>query len=99
MVTQPDPLQALQDKIATLFPGLMGVRITLAAADRIEATMQVQPHLCTSGEILHGGAYMAFADTLGALGTVINLQAHQFTTTTDSSTNPTNCALSRRKHS
>ena len=48
--------------------------------------MLVTPGLCTAGEILHGGAYMAFADALGAIGTVATLQAGQTTTTTDSST-------------
>jgi uncharacterized protein (TIGR00369 family) len=48
--------------------------------------MQVRPDLCTAGGILHGGAYMAFADTLGAVGTVLNLGEDKTTTTTDSST-------------
>ena len=48
--------------------------------------MVVRPDLCTAGGILHGGAYMAFADTLGAIGTVLNLSKGQRTTTTDSST-------------
>jgi uncharacterized protein (TIGR00369 family) len=48
--------------------------------------MRVRPDLCTAGGILHGGAYMAFADTLGAVGTVLNLGPGQSTTTTDSST-------------
>ena len=46
----------------------------------------VRPDLCTGGGILHGGASMAFADTLGAVGTVVNLPAGKRTTTTDSST-------------
>jgi 1,4-dihydroxy-2-naphthoyl-CoA hydrolase len=33
-----------------------------------------------------GGAYMAFADTLGAVGTLLNLPQGKGTTTTDSST-------------
>jgi uncharacterized protein (TIGR00369 family) len=69
-----------------MFPGHMGVKLTSAAPDRVVATMTVTPQLCTGGEILHGGAYMAFADTLGAVGTVLNLQPGQMTTTTDSST-------------
>ena len=48
--------------------------------------MAVRPDLCTAGGILHGGAYMAFADSLGAVGTVGNLAKGQWTTTTDSST-------------
>jgi uncharacterized protein (TIGR00369 family) len=48
--------------------------------------MPVRANLCTAGGILHGGAYMAFADTLGAIGTIVNLGPGKRTTTTDSST-------------
>ena len=77
---------ALQELLDPLFPGLMGVRLVTLAADRVVAEMRVRPELCTTGGILHGGAYMAFADTLGAVGTVLNLPAGKRTTTTDSST-------------
>ncbi|GCL63551.1 PaaI family thioesterase [Pseudaquabacterium pictum] len=77
---------AVQAMLTPLFPGLMGVTLTSVAPDRIVATMAVRPDLCTGGGILHGGAYMAFADTLGAVGTVVNLTDGQRTTTTDSST-------------
>jgi uncharacterized protein (TIGR00369 family) len=79
-------IQAMQQRLAPLFPGLMGVRIVSLAPDRVLAEMSVRAELCTAGGILHGGAYMAFADTLGAVGTVINLGAGKRTTTTDSST-------------
>ena len=81
----PD-IPALQKLIDPLFPGLMGVRLTEATPERIVAEMLVRPNLCTAGGTLHGGAYMAFADTLGALGTVMNLSDGKRTTTTDSST-------------
>jgi uncharacterized protein (TIGR00369 family) len=64
----------------------MGVRLLEATPERVVAEMPVRPDLCTSGGILHGGASMAFADTLGAVGTFLNLAAGQGTTTTDSST-------------
>lgn len=79
-------LAAIQTMIDTMFPGLMGVKITELAEDRVVATMEVRTNLCTGGGILHGGAYMAFADTLGAIGTVVNLTGGKRTTTTDSST-------------
>lgn len=79
-------LASLQTLLDPLFPGLMGVRLTAAAPDRVVAEMPVRADLCTAGGILHGGAYMAFADTLGAVGTVLNLGPGQRTTTTDSST-------------
>ena len=81
----PD-LDAIHKLIAPLFPGLMGVRITEAAPKRVVAEMPVRADLCTAGGILHGGAYMAFADTLGAVGTILNLADGKRTTTTDSST-------------
>ena len=79
-------IATIQHLLDPVFPGLMGVKMTEIAPDRVAATMLVRPDLCTSGGILHGGAYMAFADTLGAVGTVLNLPAGKRTTTTDSST-------------
>ena len=82
----PTDLAALQAILDPLLPGLMGVRLTQLAPDRVVAEMTVRPDLCTTGGILHGGAYMAFADTLGAVGTFVNLPPGKRTTTTDSST-------------
>jgi len=79
-------LVSLQRRLDGLFPALMGIRVTELAADRVLAEMTVRPDLCTVGGILHGGAHMAFADTLGAVGTLLNLPEGKRTTTTDSST-------------
>jgi uncharacterized protein (TIGR00369 family) len=79
-------LASIQALLDPPFPGLMGVRISALAADRVVAEMKVRADLCTAGGILHGGAYMAFADTLGAVGTLPNLAPGKRTTTTDSST-------------
>ena len=79
-------VESIQQLMETIFPGLMGVRVVELAPERVIAQMVVRPDLCTTGGILHGGAYMAFADTLGAIGTVINLPEGKRTTTTDSST-------------
>lgn len=79
-------LAAIQALMAPLFPGLMGVRLLELAPDRVLAEMAVRSELCTAGGILHGGAFMAFADTLGAVGTIVNLPGGRGTTTTDSST-------------
>lgn len=69
------------------FSRLMGVDITSAAKDRIEAKLKVRPDLCTAGHILHGGAIMAFADALGAVGAFMNLGEGTRTTTLESKTN------------
>ncbi len=79
-------LAKMQTLMEPLFPGLMGIRLIDITPQRVVAELPVRADLCTAGGILHGGAYMAFADTLGAVGTVLNLPAGKRTTTTDSST-------------
>ena len=78
-MTEPVPAQP--------FPTLMGVEIVSVEPSRVMARLVVRPDLCTSGHILHGGAVMAFADTLGAIGAVLNLPAGAGTTTVESKTN------------
>ena len=79
-------VEQVQQILDPLFPGLMGVRLVTLEPERVVAELVVRPDLCTAGGIMHGGAYMAFADTLGAVGTVLNLPQGKRTTTTDSST-------------
>lgn len=82
-MTDVEKIQAI---LAPLFPGLMGIEIREAVPGRVVAAMRVRPDLCTTGGTLHGGAFMAFADTLGAVGTFLDLPKGARTTTTDSST-------------
>ena len=77
----------VQELINPLFPGLMGVEIGDINPERVVATMLVRPDMCTTGNTLHGGALMAFADTLGAIGTVLNLPQGARTVTIESKTN------------
>lgn len=79
-------VEQIQQLFQDQFPGLLGVQLTEATPTRVVATLRVRPELCTAGGILHGGAHMAFADTLGAIGTLLNLPKGKRTTTTDSST-------------
>lgn len=69
------------------FAALMGLKITHAAPDRVEGRMVVRPDLCTAGGILHGGAAMALADSLGAVGAFLATPAGLRTTTLESKTN------------
>jgi uncharacterized protein (TIGR00369 family) len=69
------------------FPTLMGVEVISAEKDAVRAKLVVRPDLCTAGNIMHGGAIMAFADTLGAIGTVLNIPRETGTTTIESKTN------------
>jgi len=69
------------------FPRYLGVVITEAGPDRIVAELLVREELCVEIGTIHGGAIMAFADTLGAAGAVANLAEGQHTTTLESKTN------------
>ncbi len=69
------------------FAALLGIEFTSAAPDRVTAEMVVRDDLCTRPAILHGGAVMAFADTLGATGAILNLPEGAGTATLESKTN------------
>lgn len=70
------------------FATLMGVEIEEATPDRVIGTLLVRDDLCTAGGILHGGAIMAFADSLGAIGGFLSLPEGAIgTTTLESKTN------------
>ena len=69
------------------FPKLMGVEVVEATKDRVKGRIRVKPEICTASHIMHGGAIMAFADTLGAVGTILNLPEGAGTTTIESKTN------------
>ena len=67
-------IDSIQKALGPLFPGLMGVQIVEVTPEKVVATMVVRPDLCTTQKSIHGGALMAFADTLGAVGTFVNLR-------------------------
>lgn len=70
------------------FAKLMGVNVLEASAERVVAELTVREDLCTSGGILHGGAAMAFADSLGGIAGFMALpQGAVGTTTIESKTN------------
>jgi uncharacterized protein (TIGR00369 family) len=69
------------------FAALMGVEITSQEKTKVVGRLTVREDLCTAGGILHGGAYMAFADSLGAIGGFLNLPEGARTTTLESKTN------------
>ena len=70
------------------FAELQGITFVEADTDRVVARMLVRPDLCTLSHIIHGGAVMAFADSVGAAATVINLlEDAKGTTTIESKTN------------
>lgn len=80
-------LAALVNASNTPMAKTLGIVVTLATKAKVEAEMLVTPQLCTIPETAHGGALMAFADNLGALGAFLNLPDGAATTTVESKTN------------
>src|ERR1700691_3254432 len=70
------------------FAELKGVAFIEAEKDRVVARMLVRPDLCTARNTIHGGAVMAFADSVGAAATVINLPADANGTTVIATATP-----------
>jgi uncharacterized protein (TIGR00369 family) len=69
------------------FAALMGMQVISQEKSRVVGRLTVRDELCTAGAILHGGAFMAFADSLGAIGGFLNLSEGARTTTLESKTN------------
>lgn len=70
------------------FSKLMGVQISEANKEAVKGELTVRDNLCTMGGIMHGGAVMAFADALGAVGAFLTLpDGANGTTTIESKTN------------
>ena len=80
-------LNALNERLAGSLPGLLGIRFVEASLDRLVAELEIRDDLRTGGGRVHGGTLMAFADTVGAVATVINLPPGAGTTTLESKTN------------
>ena len=78
---------AIQEKVKGLLPDLLGIEFTDVAPDKVVARLAVRKDLCTVGDNLHGGAIMAFADTLGAVAAILNMPEGSRTTTIESKTN------------
>ena len=70
------------------FADTLGVTVSEATPEKIVGELEVSETLCPPGRLLHGGALMAFADTLGAVGAFLNLpEGAKATTTIESKTN------------
>src|SRR3546814_16916015 len=66
----------------------LGVLIDEGSKDRVAGKLPVRPEICTAGGIVHGGAIMAFADCLGAVGAFLTLpEGASGTPTIESKTN------------
>jgi 1,4-dihydroxy-2-naphthoyl-CoA hydrolase len=64
------------------FAGKLGIEVDAAGKDEVRGRMAWTAERCTSGGVMHGGALMAFADTLGAVCAFLNLPEGASGTTT-----------------
>jgi 1,4-dihydroxy-2-naphthoyl-CoA hydrolase len=81
-VTQTDALLAMVP-----FAAGIGIELDAATPDAVTGRLPWAPERCTAGGLLHGGALMAFADTLGAVCAFLNLPEGATTSTIESKTN------------
>ena len=69
------------------FAERLGLRIESATKDQVRGELDWAAELCTAGGVLHGGALMAAADSIGALCAFLNLPDGTTTATIESKTN------------
>ena len=78
----------LGDLVAMMpFAAQLGIELTAATAHEVTGRLAWREDLCTTGGLLHGGALMAFADSLGGVCAFLNLPAGAGTATISSTTN------------
>ena len=69
------------------FAATLDIEVEEVAPQSVTATMKWARERCTIGGILHGGALMALADTVGGLCAAVNLPPGAGTATIESKTN------------
>ena len=81
--------QSLMPDLVALMPFAqeLGVQVDTATKDEVRGRLDWRPELCTAGGLLHGGALMTLADSVGAICTFLNLPEGANTATLESKTN------------
>jgi uncharacterized protein (TIGR00369 family) len=88
MPQEPDAEQTRRVRELMPFAGLLGVEVITWTAEEVRARLDWDPSRCTSNGIMHGGALMSLADTLGGMCAFLNLpEGATGTTTIESKTN------------
>jgi uncharacterized protein (TIGR00369 family) len=85
LVADSEQLTRLLDLMP--FSRLLGIELTEATPEQVVGGLPWAPERCTSAGILHGGALMALADSLGAICAFLNLPEGAGTSTIESKTN------------
>jgi uncharacterized protein (TIGR00369 family) len=82
-----DLRERLQTALQSIFPSVLEIELVETSAERVVGHLVVRRPLCNLAGVLHGGALMSFADTLGGLACFLNLPRDARTTTIESKTN------------
>ena len=75
-MTEPDYLAIIKERGSGALDKKMGIEITEASLTRLVATMPVEGNTQPMG-ILHGGANVVLAESLGSVGTQLNAGANR----------------------
>ena len=89
MVSDAEPSQSELVSLVSLMPfaASLGIELGEASKERVAGSMAWTSDRCTAGGILHGGALMALADSIGAVCAFLNLPEGATTSTIESKTN------------
>src|SRR5206468_12480372 len=82
-----DPGRMSELVAAMPFAERLGLRVESATKDEVRGSLDWAEELCTAGGVLHGGALMTAADSVGALCAFLNLPDGATTATIESKTN------------
>jgi len=78
----------MPDLVALMpFAEELGVQVGSATKDEVQGRLDWRAELCTAGGLLHGGALMTLADSIGAICAFLNLPEGATTATIESKTN------------
>lgn len=69
------------------FAGLLGIELVVATSEEVRGRLAWAPDRTTESGVMHGGALMGLADTLGACCAFLNLPEGAGTSTIESKTN------------
>ena len=95
----PLPADAPAGLLASMpFAAELGIDLQEATANRVLGSLPWSPGKCTVGGVLHGGALMTLADSVGAVCAFLNLPAGAGTSTVESKTNFLRPVLAGRVH-
>jgi len=69
------------------FAAALEIEVSTAGKEEVHGRLEWAPERCTAGGVLHGGALMGLADSLGAICAFLNLPDGASTATIESKTN------------